>query len=44
MKLTIIAHKVVLLSETECSEKDRVLPRRNSGESQIGQCNSGLTT
>ncbi|MCC4769422.1 hypothetical protein FXV91_04175 [Methanosarcina sp. DH2] len=36
MKLTIIAHKLVLLSETKWSEKDRVLPRRNSGEAQFG--------
>ncbi|MCC4769237.1 hypothetical protein FXV91_03150 [Methanosarcina sp. DH2] len=35
------------MSETKWSEKDRVLPRRNSGEAQFGRgairerCNSG---
>jgi len=37
MKLTTIAHKLAFLSETEWSEKDRVLPRRNSGEAQFGR-------
>ncbi|AAM05276.1 predicted protein [Methanosarcina acetivorans C2A] len=44
MKLTTKTHQVVLLSETEWSEKDLVLPKRNSGsgtrEAELGKQNS----
>ncbi|MCC4771363.1 hypothetical protein FXV91_14690 [Methanosarcina sp. DH2] len=37
MEFNAISHKLVLLSGAKRSEKDRVLPRRNSGETQFGR-------